>query len=158
MTEIRQRQHSSTSRYTDDEWRTVEQTAKLLGLSVGQYQRAAALSGVSLPLPRVRRRPTPELSELRKLFGQLGRIGGLLNQIAAAVNSGRDVASAEIHAALDDVREIRALVREAMGGPPRDVHDEQNDEQINLARSLDELDKLDIDSLRRVRDRLHRRR
>lgn len=120
MTEIRQRQHSATSRYTDDEWRALEQKAKLLGLSVGQYQRAAALSGVSLPLPRVRRRPTPELSELRKLFGQLGRIGGLLNQIAAAVNSGREVPPSEVHAALDDVHEIRALVRDAFGATSDD--------------------------------------
>lgn len=90
--------------------------AAAYGQSVGQYQRAAALQAAELAVPRVRRRPTPELQELRRLLGQVGKIGGNVNQIAAVLNAAEAPAPGALERALASVVELRALVREVMRG------------------------------------------
>lgn len=112
----RQRPEAATSRYTPEEWAVVAAKAAAYGQSVGQYQRAAALQIAELAAPRVRRRPTPELEELRRLLGQVGKIGSNVNQIAAVLNAGEAPTPNALESALASVVELRAIVREVMRG------------------------------------------
>ena len=115
MSERRQRGESATSRYTADEWAVVERSAAEYGLTVGQYQRALALQGAGLSLPRVRRRPTADMEELRKLLGHVGMVGSNVNQIARALNAERGVSPADITEALNAVVRMSELVQQALG-------------------------------------------
>lgn len=118
MSEQRHRKESATSRYSNDEFDAVKRRAATVGLTVGQYQRAAALHLAELPLPHVRRRPTPDLQALSQLLAQIGRVGGNLNQIARALNTGHAVPSRELAEIRADIAEIRAAVRISLGHEP----------------------------------------
>lgn len=116
MSETRRRHFTASTRYTPEEWERVDAVAKSLGLTVGQYQRAAVLSAQGLPLPKVRRRPPADAAELRQVLAALGKIGSNVNQVAAAVNAGQQVAADELAAALRSVADMRAAVMRAIEG------------------------------------------
>lgn len=114
MSEKRRRIASIASRYTPFELAEIAERAHAVGMTIGQYQRAAALDTASLPLPRVRRRRSPEMAMLDQILGQIGKIGSNVNQIARVLNSG-NAAPAELQHALAAVAEMRRHVRAAMG-------------------------------------------
>jgi hypothetical protein len=59
-----------------------------------------------------------ERKELARILGEMGHIGGNLNQIAKAVNTGVVVYEGEIDAALGGLSEVRAAILKALGRAP----------------------------------------
>ena len=95
--ETRVRNRHLTVRLSDDERAAVDAAAERAGLMPGSFARQALLGG---PVPRQVRRPPVERKELARLLGELGKIGGNLNQLAKAANTGVLVYTGEIDAAL----------------------------------------------------------
>jgi hypothetical protein len=89
--------------------------AERAGISIGAYMLASALKA---PPPRSARRPPIERRELARLLGETGKIGSNVNQIARALNRGRDVPLelmiAPVQAELATIRDmlLNALGRE----------------------------------------------
>lgn len=111
-TEERQRSLAVMARVTPEERAEIEAAAERAGLSVGSFIRARILSE---PKTRAVRRPPVQAALLSKLLGQLGKIGGNLNQIAARLNTGATVTRPEIAQALSELREIGGQIMEALG-------------------------------------------
>jgi hypothetical protein len=114
-TEKRIRDRSLTIRLSADERIVVDEAADRAGLTAGSYARQAILGA---PAPRQVRRPPIERRELARLLGELGKIGGNLNQLARAANSGTVLDGVEIGAALAGLRDVRAAVLAALGRAP----------------------------------------
>jgi hypothetical protein len=110
--EKRARTKHLTIRYTPDERSEVDQAAERAGLTSGSYVRNLTLSA---PPPRQVRRPPIERRELARLLGELGHVGGNLNQIAHAMNSGMAVPNREIADALSGLKLVRDAVLAALG-------------------------------------------
>ena len=83
----RQRQQGVRARVTPDEYAAIEKRARAAGLSTAAYLRACALGDKG---PRSQRRPPVELEQFGKAIAELNKIGGNVNQIAHAVNLGKD--------------------------------------------------------------------
>lgn len=83
----RQRQQSVRARVTPDEYAAIEKRARAAGLSTAAYLRACALGDKG---PRSQRRPPVELEQFGKAIAELNKIGSNVNQIAHAVNLGKD--------------------------------------------------------------------
>ena len=97
-------------RLLPEERATVEEKAATAGLSLAAYGRACMLGDAG---PRAKRRPPVERELLARTNGELNRVGNNLNQIARALNRGRDdeldpyglrAASRELLATLADIR------------------------------------------------------
>jgi len=114
-TEKRVRNQHLTIRLAPDERLAVDAAAEEAGLAPGSYVRQRLLGGEP---PRPVRRGPADRRELAKLLGQLGRIGGNLNQLAKAANTGVLVYTNEIDAALAELRQTRAAIMTALGHEP----------------------------------------
>jgi hypothetical protein len=68
--------------------------------------------------PRAVRVPPIERQALAVLLAQIGRIGGNLNQLARAGNSGLPVYAPEVGEALADLRALRNELRGLLGRKP----------------------------------------
>lgn len=112
--ERRQRERIIAVRCTPAEYDGIHALAEAAGLPAGAYLRAAAFGS---PGPRAQRRPPVDRQELARLLGQLGKIGGNLNQIARALHQRDYPPVDEIKTALAAVTETRALIRKAIGVP-----------------------------------------
>lgn len=117
-TETRQRSKVAAVRYTPDEWSELEAKAEKYGLSPAEYQRAAALDTLALPLPRKRRsrKAGPDQAALIRVRAELARIGNNMNQLAHEANAGRFPAEARIYAALDELAEARERLLSVLAG------------------------------------------
>lgn len=73
-------------RVDETEFAALQAAAQAARLPLGSYSRKILLDA---PPARVRRRPSPEMSALAKLLGELGKIGSNLNQIAYWHNAGK---------------------------------------------------------------------
>jgi len=104
-----------TMRLTPDERAAIDEAAERAGLTPGSYARHAVLGA---PAPRQARRPPVERRELARLLGELGHIGGNLNQLARSMNTGALVYEADIGAALAGLAEMRSAVLKALGREP----------------------------------------
>ena len=113
--EKRVRDRVITIRLSEDERASIDGAAESSGLVVGSYARQVLLGA---PAPRQVRRPVVERRELARLLGELGKIGGNLNQLARAANSGVLVYEGEIDAGLRDLSEMRDAVLKALGREP----------------------------------------
>jgi mobilization protein NikA len=113
--EKRARSSHLTVRLSVDERAAVETAAEKAGLTAGSYARQAMLGA---PAPRQVRRPPVEKRELARLLGELGKIGGNLNQLARAANTGVVVYESEIDASLGDLAEVRTAILKALGRAP----------------------------------------
>jgi hypothetical protein len=114
-TEKRARTSHLTIRLTPDERAAIDDAAGQAGLTSGSYARQAVMGA---PVPRQVRRPPVERRELARLLGELGKIGGNLNQLARAANSGVLVYQGEIDTALGGLREVRDALLQALGRTP----------------------------------------
>jgi hypothetical protein len=114
-TEKRIRDRSITVRLSDDERAAVDAAADRAGLTPGSYARQAMLGA---PAPRQVRRPPVERRELARLLGELGKIGGNLNQLAKAANTGIVPYGNEIETALHGLQEVRGAILKALGRAP----------------------------------------
>ena len=114
-TEKRIRDRHITIRLSSEERAIVDTAAERAGLTPGSYARRTLLGAET---PRQVRRPPVERRELVRLLGELGKIGGNLNQIAKAVNSGALVYGGEIDAGLGSLQEVRNAILTALGRAP----------------------------------------
>jgi hypothetical protein len=110
--EKRVRNHVLPIRLSDEEHAVIEDAAARSGLMIGSYARQVLLGA---PAPRQVRRPPIERKELGRLLGELGKIGGNLNQIAKAMNTGVLVYEGEINTAVRSLVEMRDAVLAALG-------------------------------------------
>ena len=83
----RQRLKGVRAAVTPDEYAAIENRARAAGLSTAAYLRASALGDQG---PRSQRRPPIEIEHFGKAIAALNKIGGNVNQIAHAVNLGKD--------------------------------------------------------------------
>ena len=113
--EKRIRDRHITVRLSADERAAVDAAADRAGLTPGSYARQTLLGA---PAPRQVRRPPVERKELARLLGAIGKVGGNLNQIAKAVNSGALVYGGEIDAELGSLKEVCAAILAALGRSP----------------------------------------
>lgn len=109
--EARQRKDRVTIRLTEEERRSLEEGAEAMGLSIGAFIRKRALGD---PGERFRKRPPADRQELTRLLGELGKVGGNLNQIARRINSGDQPPDISIEKAAEAVAETLAVIRKAI--------------------------------------------
>ncbi len=64
------------------------------------------------------RRPPVERRELVRLLGELGKIGGNLNQLAKSLHSGIVVYTGEIDTVIASLLEVRNAILAALGRAP----------------------------------------
>jgi hypothetical protein len=110
--EQRARSKHLTIRLSPDERAQIDQAAERAGLTAGSYARQMLLRA---PVPRQVRRPPVERRELARLLGELGHIGGNLNQIARGVNFGDGVDMWELTHVLSDLGPVRDAILKALG-------------------------------------------
>lgn len=86
------------------------------GMSVGDLARDRLLTDAGLsPIP-VRRKPPRDAEVLRAILGELGRIGGNVNQVARGMNAGTgSVSSRTLAEMASDIRSMRAALAAALG-------------------------------------------
>jgi hypothetical protein len=104
-----------TVRLSPDERAAIDQAADRSGLTPGSYARQVMLGA---PAPRQVRRPPVERRELARLLGELGHVGGNLNQIARTMNFGNGVDAWELKQTLAGLGLVRDAILKALG---RDV-------------------------------------
>ena len=113
--EKRARSAHLTIRFTPEERAAIDTAAERAGLTSGSYARQTLLGA---PAPRQVRRPQVERRELARLLGELGKIGGNLNQLAKQANQGIAVYHNELLYALGGLRVVREAVLKALGRDP----------------------------------------
>lgn len=111
--ESRQKQDRLTVRFTPAEREQLEALADRAGLTLGSYLRSRALE---TPTMRAIRRPTAAVDVLKRLLGQVGKIGGNLNQLAKGVNRGETPLVTDIHDTLAAIRQTAKLICDQMDG------------------------------------------
>jgi len=115
MSETRHRTNHLKLRLTDDERSTLDAAAERAGLSLSGWARSTLLSA---PPVRQARRPPVERAELARLLGQLGKIGGNVNQIARVLNGGGEADPPALAGLRDDIAVMRAAIMGALGREP----------------------------------------
>ncbi len=113
--EKRVRNRHLTIRLDAEERAIIDAAAEEARLTAGSYARQVMLGG---PAPRPVHKSPVERQELVRLLGQLGHIGGNVNQIAKSLNTGVTVYEAEVAAALKAVIDMRDAVMRALGREP----------------------------------------
>jgi hypothetical protein len=113
--EKRVRSQHLTIRLSPDERARIDDDAARAGLMPGSYARQVLLGA---PAPRQVRRPPIERRELARLLGELGHIGGNLNQIARGVNFGDGLDMYELTHLLADLGPVREAILRALGRDP----------------------------------------
>jgi hypothetical protein len=114
-TEKRVRATHLTVRLTADERGAIDAAAEKAGLATGSFARQAMLGA---PAPRQVRRPPVERKELARLLGELGKVGGNLNQLTRSANAGIVPYGNEIEAMLGSLGEVRDAILAALGRAP----------------------------------------
>jgi hypothetical protein len=108
----RQRGKIQPVRCTLQEFNAIAAKADKAGLSIAAFMRAAALGDAG---PRAQRRPPADHKILRRILGELGRIGNNINQIARALNAGQKIRLPELNDALRAYNALRDAIFEALG-------------------------------------------
>lgn len=118
----RQRARQALVRFDDAEFAILAERADRAGMPHATYIRATVLG---TPGPRAKRRAPADQAALRRLLGELGRIGNNLNQIARVLNAGEDHDPAGLQEALAAYLEMRDAVLAALGR--KSPHDHQGE-------------------------------
>ena len=95
--------------------RRLDQAAERSGFTTGSYAREVLLGA---PAPRQVRRPPIERRELARLLGEIGHVGGNINQIARDMNFGRGVDSRDLKQELHGLGLVREAILKALGRDP----------------------------------------
>ena len=112
-TATRQRRQQLVVRCTDAERAGIEAAAERAGMTVGAFMRHQALGTAG---PRAARRPTSDRVQLAQLLGQVGRVGGNVNQLARAFNTdGTTPDPATWAEAVADITAMRDALMLALG-------------------------------------------
>ena len=108
------REHRVTIRLTDTEFSIIEKTAEQADMSISEYMRKQIMEGqVNTKFEVV-----ADVKEIKKLIGELGKIGSKLNQIARYINQGVIISSdmkTEIKKSLRDIYEMKYEVMRMAG-------------------------------------------
>jgi uncharacterized protein (DUF1778 family) len=112
--EMRQRQKLALMRCTPDEHAQLEAAANRAGLTVSAFMRHQCLGTAG---PRAVRRAPVERAALSQLLAQLGKCGSNLNQIARALNRGRDEPD-DTAEAIEAVEGACVAIMQALGKRP----------------------------------------
>jgi len=108
------REHRVTIRLTDTEFSIIENTAEQADMSISEYMRKQIMEGqVNTKFEIV-----ADVKEIKKLIGELGKIGSNLNQIARYFNQGGIISSEmrkEIKKSLRDIYEMKYEVMRMAG-------------------------------------------
>lgn len=112
------REHRITIRLTDTEFSIIENSAEQAYMSISEYMRKQIMEGqVNTKFEVV-----ADVKEIKKLIGELGKIGSNLNQIARYFNQGGIISSEmrkEIKKSLRDIYEMKyeveKMIREFRG-------------------------------------------
>lgn len=110
--ETRQRKKVLLIRLTEAEQAQLVEAADRAGLTLASYARKMLLSA---PPPRQGRRPPADKVELGRIVAHLGKIGGNLNQLARAANTGVAVDGVALAEEMGELAVTRALLRAALG-------------------------------------------
>lgn len=102
-------------RFSPDERAMVEEHAARAGLTSSSYAQQVLLGA---PAPRQVRRPPIERKELVRILGQLGHVGGNINQLAHHANANMPLSSRMLGEALADLRRLRDAILVALGREP----------------------------------------
>jgi mobilization protein NikA len=147
-TEKRKKGHVITARFDDAEAEAIRHMADKAGVSVGALLRHAVLN---TPPPAASRRPSVNLqavaqllAEVARLRGDVGKAGGLLNQIAKYLHAGRpiDRLTNMLESALEELQvlierdfpELRIELLRALGcEPDRRDSDDAGDDALRPA-------------------------
>lgn len=113
--ENRQRTSHVMVRLTPEERAALDAAAARGGLSLAGYARSVLLTAAPL---RQSRRPPVERAELARLLGQVGKIGGNVNQIARVLNGGGEADPPALAGLRDDIAAMRAAIMGALGREP----------------------------------------
>ena len=104
------REHRVTIRLTDTEFSIIENTAEQADMSISEYMRKQIMEGqVNTKFEVV-----ADVKEIKKLIGELGKIGSNLNQIARYFNQG-GIISSEMRKSLRDIYEMKYEVMRMAG-------------------------------------------
>jgi hypothetical protein len=101
-----------TIRLSPDERAAIDGAADRAGLTTGSYARQVLLGA---PAPRQVRRPPIERRELARLLGELGHVGGNLNQIARDMNFGDGIDAFDLKETLGGLGLVRDAILKALG-------------------------------------------
>ena len=108
------REHRVTIRLTDAEFSIIENTAEQADMNISEYMRKQIMEGqVNTKFEIV-----ADVKEIKKLIGELGKIGSNLNQIARYFNQGGIISSEmriEIKKSLRDIYEMKYEVMRMAG-------------------------------------------
>lgn len=108
----RQRDKQIKTPCTLDEFNAISAKAIDAGMTRAAWSRTMMLGEAG---PRSRRRPHPDQKALLQILGQVGRIGGNINQIARQLNAGDKPAIPELRQALNAYIDIRNAIYAALG-------------------------------------------
>jgi hypothetical protein len=110
--EKRVRTKHLTIRLSPEERAAIDQAADRSGLTPGSYARQVLLGA---PTPRQVRRPPVERRELARLLGEVGHVGGNINQIARDMNFGNGIDPWELKETLASLGRVRDAILNALG-------------------------------------------
>lgn len=113
--ETRVRSPNVTFRVSPDERAEIDRKAERAGLTIGSYARKTLLDAEP---PRQVRRPVAEKAILVRILGELGKVGGNLNQFARSANTGTVLYEDDIARELDGLRVVRDAILSALGRTP----------------------------------------
>lgn len=119
----RQRHADLHIRLLLDEKAKASALADRAGMALGAFARASMLGDAG---PRAKRRLPSDHKTLLQILGQLGRIGGNINQIAKQLNTGEKAHIPELRHALKAYLDIRNAIFAALGlnpNPPDETPD-----------------------------------
>ena len=108
------REHRVTIRLTDTEFSIIENMAEQADMTISEYMRKQIMEGqVNTKFEIV-----ADVKEIKKLIGELGKIGSNLNQITRYFNQGGIISSemrTEIKKSLRDIYEMKYEVMRMAG-------------------------------------------
>jgi hypothetical protein len=110
--ETRVRTQHLTIRLSPEERSAIDLAADRAGLTQGSYARQVLLGA---PAPRQVRRPPVERRELARLLGEIGHVGGNLNQSARGMNFGHGIDAFDLKQALGGLGLVRNAILKALG-------------------------------------------
>lgn len=119
----RQRDKQIKTPCTMEEFNAIAVKANAAGMTRGAYSRTVLLGDAG---PRAQRRLPIDRKALLQILGQLGRIGGNINQIARNLNTGEKAHIPELRQALKAYLDIRNTIFAALGlnpNPPDETPD-----------------------------------
>ncbi len=100
-------------RFTPEQYAQLSEKASRAGMAIGAAARSILLGAAG---PRAVKRPPVEKAQLARLLGAIGKLGSNVNQIARALNEGRDAPSlAELAEMRADIAAMRTAVMAALG-------------------------------------------